>query len=239
MKIFCLSDPHFGRDMSRFGAVWEDHEEKIKVRWQQTISEDDLVLVPGDISWSTTTKAIVAQMQAVDDLPGKKIISPGNHDRWWKKTEWISMPSICFLNEAHIPLSPEWTLAASVGWEQPESPWWKEDVMRADFEESCTNLENTLRSAETEFPGTKILLMIHYPPRWKFEDTPTALETIIAKYPVELLVYGHIHGVDLPMAYNKVMEVGSRKIRYENASVDRTDMTPIFITDLPILSLPF
>lgn len=233
MQIFCLSDPHFGRDMSRFGAVWEDHEEKIKRRWRETIGPEDLVLVPGDVSWATSTKKAVSHMEAFDELPGQKVISPGNHDRWWKKTARMHMSTIRFLHNDHIPLGNGWTLAAAMGWEQPESPWWKEELMQEAFDEACRDLEKTLRVATTARPDTKILLMIHYPPRWKFEDTPTAFEEIIARYPVELLVYGHIHGVDLPMAHNRMMDVGSKQIRYENASVDRTDMTPIFIVELP------
>ncbi len=239
MRIYCLSDPHFGRDMSRFGEVWVDHEQKIQDRWRDVVRDDDLVLVPGDVTWATTTKSTMAHLEILSGLPGQKVISPGNHDRWWKKTERISLPSILFLKDAHIPLSDSWTLAATVGWEQPESPWWREDEMRQPFEESCLALERTLRNAELDFPGKKILLMIHYPPRWAPEKTPTAFEEIIARYPVELVVYGHIHGPDLPIAHNGDMKVFSKTIRYENASVDRIDMTPILVADMPVRQLDF
>ncbi len=234
MQIFCLSDPHYGRDMSRFGPVWVDHEKKIAEHWRQTVAEGDLVLIPGDISWATTTKSTLLHLSAIDSLPGRKIISPGNHDRWWKKTEHIALPTITFLKDEHLPLGDSWTLAATMGWEQPESPWWKESEMREDFEAACMALERTLREAEGDRPNTKILLMIHYPPRWQHADTPTAFEEIIARYPVELVVYGHIHGDDLKMAHNGPMEVFSSTIRYENASVDRTNMTPILVAEISV-----
>ncbi len=234
MRIFCISDPHLGRDMSRFGEVWIDHETKIGEHWRAMIRPDDLVLIPGDFSWATTNKTIEKHLAFIDDLPGTKVLSPGNHDKWWKKVERLHPRTIHLMNDAHVALGEGWTLAATMGCEQPESPWWQEN-MKPEFEEACRNLGDTLRRAETARPGTRILLMIHYPPRWDRKDEPSAFEEIIARHPVEVLVYGHIHGVDLPRAFNEKVTIFGRPVRYENASVDRTLMKPILIMDDPAL----
>ncbi len=209
--------------MSRFGEVWCDHESKIIERWTEVVKSDDLVLIPGDFSWATTTKQIRRHVEIVDNLPGQVVISPGNHCKFWKKTPRLQYESVRFLADDHVDLAPGWMLAATMGWDSPESPWWK-DEMKEKFELSLENLSSTLKAVPE---GKKILLMIHYPPRWKDDETPTAIESIIKDFEVELVVYGHIHGVDLPLAHNGDKQIGSRKLRYENGSVDRIEMRPI------------
>ena len=48
--------PHLSRadpkPMDVFGGNWEGHPEIFFERWRETVSEEDLVLVPGDISWA-------------------------------------------------------------------------------------------------------------------------------------------------------------------------------------------
>jgi len=57
--------------------------QKIKDNWQKTVGEDDFVIVPGDVSWATYLEQAVEDFKFIDELPGKKIISKGNHDYWW------------------------------------------------------------------------------------------------------------------------------------------------------------
>ena len=232
VRIFALSDPHFGRDMSRFGDVWVNHEDVIRREWRRTVDPSDLVLIPGDFSWATTTKTIEKHLDAVNGLPGRVIISPGNHDKWWKKTARLRFSEVTFLCDASMPLGQDWVLAGTMGWDCPESPWWEEED-REVFDEACRALEATLERATADFPNRRILLMFHYPPRWERQETPTAFEEILARFPVDLVLYGHIHGGDLAMAHNGVMTVGERRIRYENASADRLKMRPMKLLELP------
>ena len=57
MKIFSISDLHLSgtsdKPMDVFGAGCENHFEKIKCDWQSKVSDEDIVLVCGDISWGT------------------------------------------------------------------------------------------------------------------------------------------------------------------------------------------
>lgn len=232
MRVFCLSDPHYGRDMSRFGDVWIDHESRIRDAWCEVVGESDLVLLPGDFSWATTTKTIRKHLEEVASLPGTCVISPGNHDKWWKKTPKLEYDGIRFLADTWAPLGDDWVLAATMGEDCPESVWWKEDVMRERFEAACARLEETLAGATAAWPDRRVLLMIHYPPRWAVTETPTAFEKILAAHPVDLVVYGHIHGPDLVHAHNGDFTVGGRSVRYENASCDRIRMRPIPILEL-------
>jgi predicted phosphohydrolase len=55
MRIFAIADLHLDfkkeKPMDIFGDNWENHEENILTNWENTVDKDDLVLVPGDISW--------------------------------------------------------------------------------------------------------------------------------------------------------------------------------------------
>ena len=60
MAIFAISDLHlsFGADkpMNVFGQVWENYEDKIKINWKSSVNENDIVILPGDLSWGITLK---------------------------------------------------------------------------------------------------------------------------------------------------------------------------------------
>ena len=57
MAIYALADLHlsFGTDkpMEVFGDAWDNYTERISDNWQSIVKPDDLVIVPGDISWAT------------------------------------------------------------------------------------------------------------------------------------------------------------------------------------------
>ena len=55
MKIFAISDLHLsfssGKPMDVFGPEWERHDEKIRETWLRLVSPEDIVILPGDLSW--------------------------------------------------------------------------------------------------------------------------------------------------------------------------------------------
>ena len=87
MALYAISDLHlaFNNDkpMDIFGEKWLNHDAKIKNNWLSKINEDDMILIAGDISWAMRESESMMDLQWIDDLPGKKIISKGNHDYWW------------------------------------------------------------------------------------------------------------------------------------------------------------
>ena len=87
MALYAISDLHLSfstdKPMDIFGEKWAKHDEKIKENWLKMIKEEDTVLIAGDISWSMKAGDSLADLNWIDNLPGKKIISKGNHDYWW------------------------------------------------------------------------------------------------------------------------------------------------------------
>ena len=84
MAIYMLSDPHLSltadKPMDIFGARWENYIEKLKNNWTETVSEDDTVVIPGDISWGMGFDTAAEDLTFIHNLPGRKIIGKGNHE---------------------------------------------------------------------------------------------------------------------------------------------------------------
>ena len=55
-NVFAIGDLHLsfasGKPMDVFGKNWERHAEKLERSWLEAVRPEDLVLVPGDISWA-------------------------------------------------------------------------------------------------------------------------------------------------------------------------------------------
>ena len=89
MKIFTIADLHLsfgtpGKKMDVFGPMWVNHPDKIAKNWKEKITNDDLVLIPGDISWARDPIDAVIDLMWIHELPGKKVMIRGNHDSWWQ-----------------------------------------------------------------------------------------------------------------------------------------------------------
>ena len=99
MNIFAIGDVHLSLDeriqkpMDVFGPRWENHAERLRENWLQTVGEDDLVIICGDISWGLRLEEAMADLLFLDSLPGKKIITKGNHDLWWNSVSKLNQIS--------------------------------------------------------------------------------------------------------------------------------------------------
>ena len=95
MKIFAIGDLHLGhavdKPMDIFGPQWKAHVHQIATNWQGRVRDQDLVLIPGDVSWAMRFEEAEQDLVWLDRLPGRKVLLKGNHDYWW--------PSISRLRE--------------------------------------------------------------------------------------------------------------------------------------------
>ena len=88
MKIFALGDPHLslatpGKGMEKFGEHWRDHHLKLAEHCVERIGVNDLLLIPGDLSWAMKLPQAQKDLDFLGRLPGRKVIIRGNHDYWW------------------------------------------------------------------------------------------------------------------------------------------------------------
>ena len=87
MALFVLSDTHLSfsddKPMDVFGRRWQDYTYKLEKNWNSVVTDDDTVVIAGDISWAMSHMGAVKDFDFINRLKGKKIIGKGNHDYWW------------------------------------------------------------------------------------------------------------------------------------------------------------
>ena len=69
MKVFCISDLHLSltcnKPMNIFGPVWSGYWEKICADWQKKVTNDDIVLISGDISWAMKLEDAICDIKEI------------------------------------------------------------------------------------------------------------------------------------------------------------------------------
>lgn len=192
--IYGISDLHLDnskeKDMSIFGGQWEDYESKIYRNWLSHIKEDDLVLIPGDISWAMTLEEAKADLDRLDSLPGTKVLLKGNHDYWWEslnKLQKLAYQSLFFLQNTAFVFKGV-RIVGSRGWENPK-PF--DEKNKKIFKREIQRLELSLLDPVCEYAST--ICMTHYPP-FTGEGKLNAYGQRIVEEDIEVCVYGHLHG---------------------------------------------
>ena len=110
MALFAIADLHFAfsvdKPMDIFGENWKNHSEKIIASWKEHITEEDTVLLPGDLSWGMRIDEAAADLDVIYSLPGRKILLGGNHDYWWKSSSKLEAryPGMRFLKTILIDM---------------------------------------------------------------------------------------------------------------------------------------
>ena len=222
MAIFALSDLHLplgiDKPMDIFGARWKDYVEKIEYEWKDKVSDEDYVIINGDFSWATYLDEAIKDFRFVESLPGKKLLSKGNHDYWWETLtkmntflEANEIKSVSFMHNTAI-LCGDVAVCGAKGWISPEDKSFKKEDEKF-YRRELIRFENSLKIA-AELSDT-IVAALHYPPDDAFME-------IVRKYDVYKCVFGHLHG----------KRAEDYKILYKNTmlvSADFRKFSPIFI----------
>lgn len=218
MKVFAIGDLHLpggdDKPMDVFGAQWEGHIGRIAADWEARVSGEDLVLIPGDISWAMQLSAALPDLKLIGDWPGRKVILRGNHDYWW--------PGITRLREA-LPESiravqndavrlGEVTVCGSRGWTLPGAQSAEDDLKI--YTRELMRLEMSLKRAHAL--GGRLIAMTHFPPVLE-DGSSSEVSDLFERYGVAEVVYGHLHG-----AANRSAFCGEKNgVRYTCVSCDR------------------
>lgn len=224
MRIFALGDPHLSGSVSKpmdvFGTVWENHALRIREAWLATVKAEDLVLIPGDISWAMRLSEAQSDISTLGELPGQKLILRGNHDYWWgsltKVREALPEGMQALQNDAFA--YGDVVIAGSRGWVCPGSVGFSEEGDRAIYERECMRLEMSLKKADRD---KHLICMLHYPP-FNEKRQRSGFTDLIEQYGAKCLVYGHLHGKSCQNAFE-----GERNgIEYMLVSADHINFTP-------------
>jgi len=193
--VYAISDLHLParqKPMDVFGAHWENHFERIKSDWTARVEDDDIVLLPGDLSWAMRLEEALEDLKRVEELPGRKVFLRGNHDYWWssigKLRRSLGPNSYALQNDAMMIDGV--LLAGSRGWTIPAEGASEED--KRIYNRERQRLEMSLKAARRLDAQKPIIVMMHYPP--KQESLGPGFEDLMLEYGVSDCVYGHLHG---------------------------------------------
>ncbi len=193
--IYGIGDLHFDhskeKPMDVFGDNWIEHEENIIKNWKKKVGEEDLVLIPGDISWALKLEDAYYDLKKIDDLPGKKVFIKGNHDYWWqslKKINDLNLNSLYFIQNTAYNFQGV-AIAGTRGWISPDSECFTEQD-RKIYNRELMRLRNSLLSMDKD--AKYKIVMIHYPP-FDMKLESNEFVEIMKEFEVDLCVYGHLH----------------------------------------------
>ena len=231
MKIWALSDPHLGfacdKPMDIFGDNWSEYVSKIKANWERLVKNDDVVLLPGDISWALKIEDAVPDLEWLGKLPGTKIIIKGNHELWWSsfaKVKSILPPSIIALQNNSVKIGNN-IFCGTRGWQvrEPGKPYTDQD--QKIYNREVIRLNLTLNDMEKQRkPEDKVIFLTHFPP-YNSRREESEFTKAFGEHKVSAVVFGHVHGkndsVDLQLLKNG--------IKYYQTSTDQIGHCPVEI----------
>ena len=235
MKIYAIADLHlsFGENIDKpmdiFGGGWEQHAERLECAWREMITEDDVVLLPGDTSWGLRIEEALADFEWLHSLPGTKIVSKGNHDLWWGRIKYLNSlyDDIVFLqNDCYEPECSGIVITASRGWPYPGSDEYTEHDEKI-YAREIQRLKLGLDAAKAKAPDSRILVALHYPPSDP-SGRVTGFTEILEEYGVWKCIYGHLHG---QVAFGRGIRGEVRGVQYQLVSLDYLGAKPKLIYD--------
>ncbi|MEW9121825.1 MAG: metallophosphoesterase [Thermotaleaceae bacterium] len=230
MGLYVIGDLHLSgsveKPMDVFGMQWVEHQEKIEKNWKETIGSEDMVLIPGDISWAMRLEEAIVDLQWIQKLPGKKVLLKGNHDYWWSSITKLNslFPNMIFLQNDYVSYE-DYAICGTRGWTCP-NPYKFDSQDEKIYNRELQRLKLSLdKGLEEGFK--KIIVMLHYPPTNDLKE-PSEFTQLIQRYPVEKVVYGHLHGKE---GFEAGLKGEHRGIIYYLTSCDYLDFVPIQILE--------
>lgn len=207
-RVFALADTHLGfgvdKTMHRFGVEWWHHPEKLLKRAWQTLGDDDILLLPGDLSWATKPRQVAPDLAFLRLLPGIKVCIKGNHDYWWESDKHLHDPVLLDPPQRFGELG----IAGTRGWDTTD-----ETLLARERKRLAKSLA-AIQDAPIK------LAMLHFPPQ-PFLD-------LLSDAGVQVCVFGHVHLRSFPqdealVCNGEVLE----GVRCHCVAADRLDFRPL------------
>jgi len=258
MKIYAISDFHLSsstpdKSMDVFGPHWIDHAEKISKAWKETVEENDLVLMPGDLSWAMKLGDVKSDLDFLAELPGRKILCKGNHDYWWtsaSKVRSILPDGIFIVNNDSVTLDGV-AIAGTRLWLDIEmgpirlamrdkdkldpataikvTPEKKSDPKKDEkiFKRELNRLDMALKKIEKN--SEMKIVLVHYPPL-AIDLKETRASRLIKEAGIQHCVFGHLHNY-LPRPGMSLIGA-AHGVAYHLVSCDYLDFIPSLIAEV-------
>lgn len=222
MSIFAIADTHLSlncdKPMDSFPG-WNDYVQRIEKNWNSVVSDNDTVVIAGDISWAMNFEELKADFDFINKLNGQKIILKGNHDYWWntvkKMNEFVEQngfDTIRFLFNNSYEVDSV-SVCGSRGWMFECEDEHNEKVLKREL----GRLKMSIDCAQSD----EKIVFLHYPPV-TLDSKCDEIFDLLQEYGIKKCYYGHLHGKAAKIAVDDTVD----GIRLNLVSCDRLSFTP-------------
>ena len=231
MKVFAMGDLHlpFGvnKPMDIFGG-WDNYTARIEENWNSIVSEDDVVVIPGDLCWAMSLEQALPDFRFVSQtLKGHKVILKGNHDYWWttnsKMNKFLLQNGFDNITILHNDSYTAGTIAicGTRGWINDDGQAQDAKLLARE----ASRLEASIKKAEET--GLEPVVFIHYPPIYGGEKNYYILE-VLKSHGIKRCYYGHVHG---SWCFPKSFQGESDGTFFRMVSADYVKFTPVLVQE--------
>ena len=230
-RIWAISDLHLSfaqpdlGDRTQYAGRWKDHVAQIEAQWREVVGRDDVVLIPGDFSMARNHREIQPDLRWLERLPGIKVLSPGNHDRWFNQIDRVRpllRPSQRAVDGDAIA-TPAAIICGARSAETPPT-----DALSPVAATALKRLEQSLQHAQTlqtENPAP-IVVLWHYPP-FDRHGRPGPWVEVLERFGAAACVYGHLHGAS---QWRTAPQGVIRGVRYACVAADAVGFRPLRVS---------
>ncbi len=214
MSLYAIGDLHLHyqsvlkSQAQLHDRVWKNHEEKFRRNCDVLLTEEDTLVLVGDHSWGKKLSECTQDLQYISDLPGRKILTRGNHDHFWEvnKTGQLNelyKPALTFLQDSYesyrdyaIVGTKGYTFEGPfyldhrgriTGWDEKEEAHAKKLVER-----ELVRLRKSFTLAQSD-GYRKFIMFLHYPPTNILEER-SGFTDMAEEFGAEQVIYAHCHG---------------------------------------------
>lgn len=199
MSLFAIADLHLSLGTNKpmdvfFG--WDNYVQRLTENWNKIITENDTVVIAGDISWAMKLEETVEDFNFINNLPGNKIFVKGNHDYWWEtcnkmnnflaKNKFDKIKILfnnCYEGE-------DFVICGTRGWMIDSNSPDDLSILRREIGRLKFSLDSAKNSHKEK------VVFLHYPPIYGDMVCKEIID-VLKEYDVKKCFYGHIHGANM------------------------------------------
>lgn len=229
MALFAIADTHLSlstnKSMNVFSG-WDDYLERLERHWRELVTDDDTVVIAGDVSWGMTLKQARADFAFLNSLPGKKLLFKGNHDYWWTTRRQMDLffeqngfDTLRIVHNDAVEVDGKYAVCGSRGWFFDA----EEDADRLVLLREAGRLRTSIKAAKET--GLKPVVFLHYPPLYADQVCDEIL-TVLREEEITDCYYGHVHSNGIRLAVQGEVE----GIHYRLISADALHFCPILVS---------
>lgn len=229
MALYAIGDLHLSlgtdKPMDDFYG-WDHYVERLESNWRRLVTEQDTVVIAGDISWGMTMEEAHADFAFLQSLPGQKLLIKGNHDYWWqtrrKMDAYLSENGFSTLRIVHndaVAVDDRLAVCGTRGWFYDAEG----DADKKVLNREVGRLHASVQAAKET--GCEPVAFLHYPPVYGDSVCHEIMDALKAEG-ITRCYYGHIHGAGIHKAVSGVFD----GIDLRLISADALSFVPLHIT---------